>query len=116
MAVTRISTGSEELNRVQDNFLPALNTLLAIPISKGRLIEDELDANKHPIALQITTAFKNVEHKLGRAYLGWMLIKSNANAVVFEDPAAPGAAANPDVTKFLRLKASAAVTVKIWVF
>lgn len=51
-----------------------------------------------------------VAHGLGRAPVGFILVKSSADVRIFE----PGPA--PDPSTFLNLQASASATVSIWVF
>lgn len=116
--IQRIQTQSPELNRVQDVVVPVINAVLANPILDGRLIELVTDAQGHEVPLTLNGAgsFQNIEHKLGRAYRGWWLVNVNGRARVWEDPAVPSAAANPDVTKYLRLQSDAAITLKLWVF
>jgi hypothetical protein len=115
MAVTRTQTQSEELNRVQDKIVPALNVLLSIPILDGRLIETEKNAAGQEVALTIGTAFKLIEHKLGRKYRGFLVVGCNDNTAVWED--APVFGTNPDPTKFIRMRCNvASLLLKLWVF
>jgi len=91
-----------ELYRVQDVISEVL-----FPITNSQIIDGILTGS-----LDITTSFQNLPHGLGRAPVGWLVIAPNASATIWED----AASSNPDVTKFLRVKASAAVTCKFWVF
>ncbi len=116
MPVKRIQTSSEMLNRVQDSLIPPINLILGHPLLDGRLIETELGLNGHEVPLVLTTTPKDVAHKLGRAYRGWFIIDRNADARIWVDPAVAGVDPNVDPTKFLRLDASATVTVRLWVF
>lgn len=109
-SVKRLQTSSEELNRVQDSFIPSLNAVLGTPIFDGRLV----DALEDGSPLLLGTSFINVAHKLGRSYRGWFLVDNNASATVWVDSTLPDP--NPDRSKFIRLRASAAATVKLWVF
>lgn len=116
--VKRVQTSDEDLNRVQDSILPTVNALRACPILDGRLVETETDSNGHEIEIVLTTTPKNVAHKLGRAYRGWWVTDRNADARVWVDPptGTPSVDPNPDHAKFVRLDASATVTVRLWVF
>jgi hypothetical protein len=60
--------------------------------------------------LTLTTSFANYEHKLVRKYIGWHVRDVFGDARVWSDPA------NKYPEHFLRLRASAAVRVKVWVF
>jgi hypothetical protein len=112
MPVRRIQTKNEELNRVQDGIVPVLNALLTVPVLNSRLVET-IPYNGTEIPIVLNTTFGNIPHRLGRRARGWIVIDQNADATVWRDTT-PGA--NPDETKFLRLRASAAVTVKLLVF
>lgn len=92
----------KELGRVQG----VLSEVL-FPITNAQLIDGILTSSQN-----VTTSFQNLPHGLGRAPVGWLVIAPNASATIWED----AASSNPDVTKFLRVKASAAVTCKFWVF
>lgn len=72
-----------------------------VPLNHGRLIS----------SVVLSTTPVNVEHKLGRPLIGWLVVRKNADARVWEDQAT-----TVDGSKFLRLDASAAVTVTLWVF
>ena len=72
-----------------------------VPPIHGRLVS----------SVVLSTTPVNVEHKLSRPLLGWIVVRKNADARVWEDQAT-----TVDGAKFLRLDASAAVTVTLWVF
>lgn len=99
--VNKLRSADEWLNRVQDNILRAVNQIVKIPILDG-VLTDEID---------LSTSITNVEHKLGREPLGWIVVAKDANADVWEVTAN-----NPDRARFLRLDASVTVTVRLWVF
>jgi hypothetical protein len=62
-------------------------------------------------SVSIGTATTDVPHQLGRSFQGWHLVDIQGDARVWRDTTATS-----DTTKFLPLKASAAVTVNLWVF
>ena len=74
---------------------------LNLPILNGILVKD--------VALGTTTV--RVSHTLNRVFNGYIIVKQNADARVWLDTST---SADPD--KFLPLKASATVTVSLWVF
>jgi hypothetical protein len=88
-----------ELKQLQDSVIKALNPIAATALIDGLLITADL-----------TTSFAPVAHKLGRKYQGWIVVGINASATVWEDVNA----LNQDA--FISLRASAACTVKLWVF
>lgn len=89
----------KDVERLQDTIENVVNGLSASPIVSGQLLKD----------IEVTTSAKRIEHKLGRAPLGFIVVKINANSVVFEQPET-----RPDL--FLNLEASAAAKVSLWVF
>lgn len=90
---------STELNRIQSQVSKTFDKITACPLLDGILIED----------VALTTSATNVNHKLNRAPLGWIVVDNNANAVVYSS-----AASLPK--QYLTLTASAACTVSLWVF
>lgn len=111
-------SGDPALDKFQTAVAFAVDPLLKNPLLAGRLLETETDANGHEIEIVLTTTARNIAHKLGRKYRGWFIIDRNADARVWVDPpvGVPLVDPNPDRERFLRLDASATVTVKIWVF
>lgn len=61
------------------------------------------------VVINATTT--DIQHGLGRAYQGWHLLDIQGDARVWRDPASVS-----DSSKFLPLRASATVTVSLWVF
>lgn len=87
------------VERMQDSIEKSLNGLVQSSIVSGTLLKD----------ISLSGTAKRVEHKLNREPLGYIIIRQNANAVIFEQD---------EVRKdiFLNLQASANVTVSLWVF
>lgn len=102
----RLQSADDFLNRLQDRLKSVINPIAALPLLNGHLTDETT----------ITTSFKNVEHKLGRQYQGWIVTQIDGDGRVYED-LTEGAANNPDKSKFVRLR-SAAGTLKcrFWVF
>lgn len=97
----KVGQKSQEVSNFQDNCEQVFNRITTKQILDGLLIED----------LPLTTAAKNVAHGLGRPVAGYIVIKRNANAVVYDNEST-----NTKKTQFLILRASATVTVSLWVF
>jgi len=89
----------EDVERLQDVVEGVINGLAASPIISGQLLKD----------VTVDTTAKRVEHRLGRAPLGYFIVKNNANSIIYE-----AAESRPDL--FLNLVASAPATVSLWVF
>lgn len=90
-----------ELNQVQSNVAQAVSEFIKSPLLDGRLIED----------LSLTTSSTRIEHKLGRVPRGYLIVKRNANAQVYDTLSSEG---SPEL--FLPLTASGNVTVSLWIF
>lgn len=108
----RIRTADPDLDRVQDSLAQTLD-----PVVKAALLNNVLVSNMPGTAvgttvqLNIGTSFQNVAHTLGRTPIGWLVVRRDADANVWET-----AIGNPDATKFLRLRATVAVNVTLLVF
>lgn len=100
-----VQTVSPELNKVQDNVRNYLLQLNKFTLS-GNLLE-KIDGD--PIVIDTTTTL--VPHGLGRRIVGWHLVDIQGDARVWRDTTST---ANDEL--FLPLKASASVTIKLWVF
>ena len=97
ISISRVPSSNSELNRVQDQIIPAVNNLLVNTISKNGIIEITLGASA--VAVQ---------HRLGREPTGWIVVYSNAGATIYT---------NGVMDKFsISLLASATVTAKIIFF
>lgn len=96
----KLFTNNYELQKIQDNVSEIFADISLQPILKGNFID-----------AIITTSDTNIEHKLGRAYLGYLVVDKNANAVVYTSTAA-----NNSPTRQIILKASGTVTVKLYIF
>lgn len=92
--------GAAEIKRLQDSVARSLDPLSTVPTLNGNKLG--------PIALG--TSFAPVNHGLGRAYLGWQVIRIDANATVWEDFTWNG------MTGSISMRASAACNVYLWVF
>lgn len=94
-----IQFDDEKLSRFQGNVDNVLEQLTTNPLMAGTLIE----------GVSLAASQDNqVGHQLGRAYRLWIVVKNNANAVVWEQTSV-------DSSKFVNLHASAACTVSLWV-
>ena len=94
-----ISTKSGELDRTQSNIKLFSDNIVNIPILNGRLIEDVV----------LSSSETNINHKLGRAYRGWIIVNKNAQQDVWVSSTTLN-------ERFLNLTAAGTVTVSLWVF
>jgi hypothetical protein len=93
---------AREFNIGQDHIEEVITPVLNAAIIDGVIVED--------VILNSST-FTNVKHKLGRKPRGYIVIRKSAAQTVFEE------AGDYDNRKlFLKLKASGAVTVNLWIF
>ena len=93
-SISRVPTALGELNRFQDQVVPALNDVLKNIISKESIIE-----------VTLSTSPVRVNHKLGRIVVGWVVVYANANATIFTTGVSDSNA--------IELQASATVTVRL---
>lgn len=100
-----IQSTSPEVNKVQDNLRNYLLQLNKLTLS-GNLLDK---TGEDPIVIGTTTTL--VPHGLGRRIMGWHLVDIQGDARVWRDDTST---ANEEL--FLPLKASASVTIKLWVF
>jgi len=92
----KIRTGNYNIDKIQDNLTQYLNQFDGLFILDGILHKD----------IEINTSFA-LEHKLGRLPIGYIVIKKDTNAIIY----------NGDITvALLNLSSSASVTADIWVF
>lgn len=98
----RVNTDDRRLNDMQDAVESVIRKQFATtPIAQGKMLKD----------IDLSTDATTFPHQLGRALQGWIVVRSNANAAVWDLQATNK---RPDLQ--LVLKASAAVTVSLWVF
>lgn len=92
---------TDELERELGNIAREFDTLGSLKILNGRLVEAvELGAG----------ATTQVEHGLGRPYVGWFVVGGSVNGDY------PGEGASDDVSKWVALTVTGAQTVDLWVF
>jgi len=96
----RLHANHPEVAALEANVRDTLEPLLRRELLDGRLIED---------AALTTGTGNDLLHKLGRVPKGWIVVKQNAQADVWEN-------ANATPAKVLTLQTSANVTVSLWVF
>jgi hypothetical protein len=97
----KIRSTVHDVQRVQDAIASVFNAILKKQILDGRIIKDIfLDSSENPTA---------VKHGLGKEPRGWIVIKQDASASVYQSTSS-----TPQAT--LDLNSSADVTVSLWVF
>lgn len=96
----KLSLTDSVLSRLQDNVANAL-----LPLEQGQLVRTTLVKDQ-----ALTTSDTEVQHGLGYPVTGYMVVRRNGTATVYDGSghATPG--------KIINLKASAAVTVTLLFF
>jgi hypothetical protein len=97
----RIHVTDQAIARLQDAVGKVLDVVTAVQMLDGTLITSKA----------IATTTTKITHKLNRAYVGWWVVSPQGPGVVYED-----ANANVDKSTTIALRASADVTVSLWVF
>lgn len=95
----KVAGGDPNFSKLQERLQDFFAPLLINPTLDGTLLTN----------VQLTTAETNVGHKLGRKPIGWIIVRKNANAEVWEPSSLYPAS-------FIQLQASANVTIDLWVF
>lgn len=95
-----LPTGDEISDRIQKGQTDQVNRIGKIPFNNGILLE----------SVSLASGNTDVSHKLGRKFQGYLILKQTASATIYNNQG------STDDTKFLRLNASGATTVNIWVF
>lgn len=98
-AYGRVNVKDYELSRVQDAIENVITPILELPILDGVLLEG--------ISL-IAGQDNNIEHKLGRAFRLWSVMRLGANSVVYEGTQSLQ-------NKFINLRCSTNCTITLWV-
>ncbi len=100
MSFTVNRTGDAKIDQVQEDIARAFRDLGA-PLDSASIVE----------GVTLTTASTLVPHRLGRKVRGWIVVRKNASAEVYE-----GTPVAMTPTKTINLKASATVTVSLLFF
>jgi hypothetical protein len=99
-APTNTGAVGDTLNRLQNKLVDAVGALRASPLAPSKVLT----------SVAIGTSSTEVAHTLGRRVVGWVVVRRDANAVVWESTT------QTDRTRFLTLQAGSAVTVDLLVF
>lgn len=99
----KLVTGDQAIDRIQDSVGEAMRSTQACPLLDGVLITG---------VKLVAANYTQTEHQLNRIPRGYLVVRRSANAVVYDDQANNESLAE----RCLKLRASANVTVDIWVF
>ena len=97
---SKVQVDDEALNRMQDRIKTVTDALVANSLLDGRLVTVTLASG----------GFTAVSHGLARPPQGYIVLRRDANANIWDLPNAA------DSFAFLYLQPSATVTVTLWVF
>lgn len=98
-----INTDSPELKFVQDNVDYTLKSIAAEPMIAGNFLKD----------VSLSSTSKNINHKLGRPWVGFFITKSVADVNVYWDATTD---ANQQKESTIALKATATAVVDLYIF
>lgn len=86
-----------DLNKVQQNVQRTVSPILDSEIVDGLQLDD----------IELSTGSNVIDHKLGRALRGYIVVRKSANVTIFDT----------QVTKtVLKLTSSGAATISLWVY
>lgn len=97
----KITTSDRVINQIQDNITKVVNPLTNIPLNSGNLLT----------SVSLVSGLNTVNHKLGRALVGWFIVRQRAAASVYDTQDT-----NLTPTLTLNLSSSANVIVDLFVF
>jgi hypothetical protein len=100
---------SAETQNLQDNVFKYVKQLN--PIVLDGILLEKITSGGNQIDITIGTATTLVPHGLGRKIQGWQVVDTLADARIWRD-----STSTADLARFLPLRASASVTIKLWVF
>lgn len=104
MAFKRINTGDTDLARIQDAVAAGFSDVDARPLVGGNVLSATLIYGQDNL----------VAHGLGRMPQYWLVIRKDANAVVWEQPSGDlNGASTSD--KLINLRCSATCNITLWV-
>jgi hypothetical protein len=96
-----ITTSDRVTNQIQQNVAKVVNPLTGIPLNSGIILN----------SVSLVTGANSVNHLLGRALVGWFIVRQRAAGSVYDTQDA-----NPTPTFTLALVSSANIIVDIFVF
>lgn len=97
----KFQSDDQSVNMLQTSWSSAINPLLANPLSSMVILKDVV----------LATGSNTINHRLNRVLQGWMVIRQNAVANLYDDQDQ-----NPLQNKTLILVTDADVTVNLIVF
>lgn len=100
--------------KVSQKFMSQDESVNRAQVSQEKFTNDAANRSSEIVDIAVTTSGVNINHKLGRAYSGFNVIKNSSNANVYIDSANTEAEANKAL--FIRLKSSSNTTISITVF
>jgi len=101
-AYRKIRSKVTDLVQVQENIEQTFKSVLSVPLLNGRLLTD----------IQLITGQTNrVEHKLGRNMIGYIIVRKNAAATIYDTKSSKVADQG-----FLLLSTSTNTITDIWIF
>lgn len=96
--LTTIATNNPEIKQLQANVKTVITRIVDKEVLNGVLLRD----------IKLTNGIvESISHKLGRTPLGYIVVRKNANSVIWDSTLD---------SKLISLNCSADVTVSIWVF
>ena len=97
----RIQTADRVLNMIQDNVSNILDPYSSLEIVQGQILQN----------VSLVSGTNNIAHKLNRNLIGWFIVRQRSAGTVYDIQDT-----NPTSELFLRLVASANMSVDLYVF
>ena len=98
----KIQSENKDLNKVQSNIEQLMEPFLNSEVINGVLIKN----------ISLNASITNqVNHKLGRKPLGWIIVRQRANSIIWDSQDT-----NTKANRTLELSCSNNVTIDLWIF
>lgn len=100
--------------QISQKFMSAEEAVNRSQVAQEKFTNDSGVKSNQINDVHVLTTGTNINHKLGKKYSGFNVVKNSSNANIYVDTANTEAEANKD--SFIRLKSSSNTTISITVF
>jgi len=105
--VMRIQASDEEARRMQDYALPTMNAALKCLLLGGQLSDEVL----------LQPGLNTVDHKLGRAFIGWFVVTPKQPAMIYADSMQDvNSSGSPTKPLFANIYSDVQTACRFWFF
>ena len=110
LSLVQFQTDDQSLRLMQNSWASALNPIISNALVNNGFLQGQIPSDKN-LGIALINGTTIINHKLGRALQGWIVVRNNAAATIYD---AQATNLTPELT--LVLVSSAACTVSLVVF